>query len=423
MSKNKVNRYGVPIKRKQSFGLKKMVLVVVVILIIGLVSLFIWRPKEEKQNETSSEPPAQTTYIRILEVTEGSTYGLLMERASTTPSDSQGIFEAAEEVYSLESVRLGRQIQLIYDIETDELQKLIYRIDSEDELHVVLTASTTSTSTDPIWVADRIPIPYEIKIKTAEGVIETSMYEAAMADGVDEIAVINFADVFQWAVDFAWEVQKGDSFKFVYEERYRDGEYVMPGKIIAGKFVNEGEDLYAFFYKESDEREGYFDEIGESVEKVFLKAPLAFKYISSGFANSRYLEAYNMLSGHRAIDYAATYGTPVRAVGDGTVTFAGWGGGYGNKVSVRHNSIYSTNYAHLSGFAVGYGQKVKQGQTIGYVGSTGISTGPHLHYEMVKSGTKINPFREDFPSVEGINEDDKEKYLSAIADLRAQLDN
>jgi murein DD-endopeptidase MepM/ murein hydrolase activator NlpD len=402
----------------------KNILKIIVIILIIAGAVIGWRYFKtdkviEEADQIASVVP--TTYTRSLDVIEGSTYGVLMEEAGVGGSISGEILQASQEVYGLESVRLGRKINLVYDIETDELEKLIYRIDSEDELHIGLTAvTTTATSTDMIWQAERVPIPYETKIKTVEGVIETSMYEAAMASGFDEVAVINFADVFQWSVDFAWEVQKGDSFKFIYVERYRDGEYIMPGKIIAGLFVNEGEELYAFARQDSEGNEGYFDEAGESVEKVFLKAPLAFKYISSGFSNSRYLEAFN-ISGHRAIDYAATYGTPIRSVGDGKVVFAGWQGGYGNKVGIRHNSTYTTNYAHMSKIAVGYGQKVSQGQTIGYVGSTGYSTGPHLHYEMVKHGTKINPFWEEFPSIEGIAEENLEKYLGDISDLKNQL--
>jgi murein DD-endopeptidase MepM/ murein hydrolase activator NlpD len=347
-----------------------------------------------------------------------------MQQAQVATTTSQQIFAAAKDVYDLTSVRVGRRINLIYDKQTNELVQLIYPIDTEEELYITLKASTTATSTPPVWTAERIPIPYEIKIKTAEGIIETSMYEAALAKGIDERAVIGFADAFQWTIDFAWEVQKGDSFKFIYEERYRDGKYVMPGQILAGKFVNNGKTFYAFYYIQSDDSQGFFDENGESAEKIFLKAPVAFKYITSGFTTGlRYIEAFNMATGHRAIDYAATYGTPIRTVGDGTVVFAGWNGAYGQMVKVRHNSTYQTNYGHMSKIAVRVGQQVSQGQTIGYVGSTGLSTGPHLHYEMEKNGTKINPLKEVFPPSQGIKEENKPAYLVAIKDLKEKLDN
>ncbi|MBU1029417.1 M23 family metallopeptidase, partial [Patescibacteria group bacterium] len=136
----------------------------------------------------------------------------------------------------------------------------------------------------------------------------------------------------------------------------------------------------------------------------------------------RYVEAFNVSTGHRAIDYAAPLGTPVRAVGDGTVVRAGWNGAYGQFVSIRHNGTYTTNYAHLSRFAVSYGQKVSQGQTIGYVGSTGFSTGPHLHYEMVKNGVKINPLREDFPGIDPVPADQLTEYLKVVETWQPKLD-
>ncbi|MFA6254424.1 MAG: peptidoglycan DD-metalloendopeptidase family protein [Patescibacteria group bacterium] len=400
--------------------------IIIILAVAGLgLAVFIWLNKSFV-NKTKNDQPAEkieTTYTKKFEVTEGSTYGILMNEAGIATTTRQQIFDAAADLYDLSNVRTGRSISLIYDKQTNELQQFIYPIDTEEELYITLQVSTTATTTEPVWLAERKVIPYEIKIKTAQGLIETSMYEAALAQGIDERAVIGFADAFQWTIDFAWEVQKGDTFKFIYEQRYRDGQYVMPGKVLAGKFVNSGQALYAFYYKESDTNEGYFDQDGNSAERVFLKAPLAFRYISSGFTTGlRYIAAFDIATGHRAIDYAAAYGTPIRAVGDGTVVFAGWNGAYGRMVKIRHNSTYQTNYGHMSKIAVTYGQQVTQGQTIGYVGSTGLSTGPHLHYEMVKNGAKINPFKEVFPPSAGIQEENKSAYLAAIKDWKEQLD-
>src|SRR3989344_5554932 len=402
-------------------------LVYLVILIALVAGLFLFWPKSNKvdQNLTEGiEQAAPTTYTRSLEITEGATYGFLMAQAGVPTTTRQEIFAAAQSVYDLTKIRLGRSLDLVYDLTTDELEQLGYQIDTEERLYVSLNSTTTASSTEPVWSASVKPIPYEIKIKTVACTIETSMYESALAQNIDERAVIGFADAFQWTIDFAWEVRQGDTYKFIYEERYLDGEYIMPGQILAGKFVNAGKDLYAFYYQETAENFGYFDEAGNSAERTFLKAPLAFKYITSGFTTgSRYIAAFNIATGHRAIDYAATFGTPVRAVGDGTVIFAGWDGSYGYKISVRHNATYTTNYAHLSKFAIKSGQKVSQGQTIGYVGSTGLSTGPHLHYELVKNGTKINPLTEVFPPKEGIKEENKPAYLAVTKDLKEKLDN
>jgi len=398
-----------------------------ILAVVGLgLTFFVLFLKNPFQKANNNQPPEkiETTYTKRFEVTEGSTYGILMQEAGVATSTRQQIFDAAVDLYDLSNVRLGRTIDLVYDKETNELQQLVYQIDTEEKLYITLESSTTTnTTSEPIWSAEKIPIPYEIKIKTAQGTIETSMYEAALAQGIDERAVIGFADAFQWTIDFAWEVRQGDTFKFIYEERYLDSQYIMPGQVLAGKFVNDGKALYAFYYEETKDNYGYFNELGESAEKIFLKAPLAFKYISSGFTTGlRYISAFDISTGHRAVDYAASYGTPIRSVGDGTVIFAGWNGAYGQMVKVRHNSTYQTNYGHMSKIAVRYGQKVTQGQTIGYVGSTGLSTGPHLHYEMVKNGTKINPLKEVFPPSEGIKEENKEAYLAAIKDLREQLD-
>ncbi len=397
--------------------------IIIAALFTGVLAVFIWNLTIT--NQPRPEPKIVTTYTKKLEITEGQTYGILMQQGGVATTTRQQIFAAAGPVYDLSNIRLGQNITLVYDKATNELKQLIYPVSTEEELYVSLQQNTTTTtSTEPIWAAELIPIPYKIKIKTAQGTIETSMYETALAQGIDERAVIGFADAFQWTIDFAWEVRKGDTFKFVYEERYRDGSYIMPGQILGGKFVNDGKALYAFYYEESKDNFGYFNEKGESAEKIFLKAPVAFRYISSGFTTGlRYVEAFNVSTGHRAIDYAAAYGTPIRSVGDGTVVFAGWNGPYGQMVKVRHNGTYQTNYGHMSKIAVRYGQKVKQGQTIGYIGSTGFSTGPHLHYEMVKNGTKINPLKEVFPPSQGIKKENLDSYLAAIKDLQSQLDN
>ena len=189
----------------------------------------------------------------------------------------------------------------------------------------------------------------------------------------------------------------------------------MPGHVLAAEYVNDGTVFRGFRFIDSKGEEGYYDEKGMSLRKMFLKAPVAFKYITSGFTTGlRYVSAFNTSTGHRAIDYAAKAGTPIRATADGTVVMAGWDGPYGNKVSIRHNATYTTNYAHQSRMAVKRGQKVEQGQVIGYVGSTGFSTGPHLHYEMVKNGTKINPMRETFPGTDPVSEDEKAAFEEVV---------
>lgn len=365
--------------------------------------------------ETTKSTPAPTNRHEYLTIEANDTLGGLLNDAGISAVISEQIYSASVDVYDLVKIRQGRQLRLSFDLASEQFNELMYPIDSERELYVKLI--------DGRWQATIEDIKYEIKTKTANGQIESSMYEAALQAGIDERAIIDLANVFQWSVDFALDVRTGDTFSFTYEERYRDGEYIMPGKVLAGKFVNSGHAYYAFYYEDGDGVGGYYDEEGKSVQKMFLKAPVEFKYISSGFTTGRrYVQAFNVSTGHRAIDYAADSGTPIRSVGDGKVSFSGWSGPYGNMVSVRHNGTYSTNYAHMSKRAVMVGEVVKQGDIIGYVGSTGFSTGPHLHYEMVKNGIKINPLQEVLPAEEGLSAEQVSDYLKNISDSKAKID-
>jgi len=396
---------------------KITILILIIFSFLGLVYFLNYKKNiNQEKNSLPEEKIIESPYFETsLKIEPECTYGELMTQAEICNATSTTIFEAAQDIYDLSKIRVGREIKLFKDKQTNELKQLIYRIDTEEELYVTLQE-------DGAWQAERKPIEYEVRIKTSQGTIESSLYETGLEQNLDEVAIIELAEVFQWTIDFAMNIRTGDYFKFIYEERYLDGEYVMPGNILAAKFINDGREYVAYYYEKDENNYGYYNEIGESMQKIFLKAPVAYKYISSGFTTGlRYVQAFNVSTKHRAIDYAAPLGTPIKAVGDGTVVYTGWNGSYGNFISIRHNSVYTTNYAHLSGYAVKYGQEVIQGQTIGYVGSTGFSTGPHVHYEMVKNGTKINPQTEDFPSTEGIAEEDQESFNQIIEKYKEQL--
>lgn len=412
---------------------------IILIIILSLSAVFGYRYFKKRssaakvevcQNNVKNEIiEEKKDKIEFLDIKEGATYADLLTGAGVDYGLAMEIYDAAKPVYDLTKIKAGHRLELIFDKDSNELKKLAYKMDSEDELRVAKSASScapaasSTCSAAPQWRAQAGPIPYEVKIKTVEGKIDSSMYQAALDQNIDIRAIIELADVFQWTIDFALDPKKGDTFKFVYEERYLDGQYAMPGKVLAGKFVNEGQAYYAYYFEESKDNTGYFDENGNSAQKMFLKAPVAFKYISSGFTTGlRYVEAFNVATGHRAVDYAAALGTPIRAVGDGTVISAGWGGPYGNLTSIRHNSTYSTNYGHQSKMIVKRGQKVKQGQVIGYVGSTGFSTGPHLHFEMVKNGVKINPLKEIQPPGKPINAENKARFMEEMKKYGEMLD-
>jgi murein DD-endopeptidase MepM/ murein hydrolase activator NlpD len=354
----------------------------------------------------------------IIEIKPGSTFGELMSQIGVAPILASEIYTTALDKCDLAQIRVGHVLEVDFDKNSDEFKQLKYKIDSENELLISYDGDDVENS----CFAEVVPIEYEVKVVTKEGKVSSSMYEAALENDIDERAIIEFANTFQWSIDFVMDPRVGDTFKFIYEERYLDNEYVMPGKILAGQYINDGHKYEVYYFEEDEDNLGYFDADGNSVQKMFLKAPVAFKYISSGYTTGlRYVEAFNVSTGHRAIDYAAIYGTPIRAVGDGTIIMATYNGAYGNMVKIRHNGTYQTNYGHMSKFAVKKGDKVKQGDVIGYVGSTGFSTGPHVHFEMVKNGVKINPLLEVLPPGQAISDTNKERFFSNIKEYQAEL--
>lgn len=402
------------------------------LFIISLsVACFLWRISKDITKITQAGPneeenritvPIRFDRIEKIEISDGATYGVLMASTSLAYADYMAVYEVAAPVYDLVKIRVGRILELVFDKKTDEFKELKYKIDSEDELHVRNGKYYRKEGADG-WQAEIEPIPYELKIKTAAGTVESSMYQAALDNDIDIRAIIELADAFQWTIDFAMDPRVGDTFRFIYEERFLDGKYEMPGRILAGRYVNDNKPYDVYYFEEDEDNKGYFDSDGNSVQKMFLKAPVAFRYISSGFTTGlRYVEAFNVATGHRAIDYAAPQGTPIRSVGDGTVVSAGWNrSGYGNLTSIRHNGTYSTNYAHQSKIIVKRGQKVKQGEVIGYVGSTGFSTGPHLHFEMLKNGAKVNPLREILPPGQAIADGNKARFFEEIKKWQEEL--
>ncbi|MFH0840536.1 MAG: peptidoglycan DD-metalloendopeptidase family protein [bacterium] len=416
----------------------KYIVLILIILLTGTAVVFMWFPNSQEEEKKIGEPSDRIVKIKI---EDGSTYGELMTTANIPAQTANQIYENSLELYDLAKVRVGRSLELVYDHETNEFKQFIYKIDTEDELVVSLfrpepVVANPEVITDPAevmivinepeWRAEIRPIQYEVKIKTAGGNVVSSMYQSALDNNIDERAIIELANAFQWTIDFAMDTRVGDSYKFIYEERYLNGEYIMPGKVLAGRYKNVDDVYYVFYFEETEDNQGFFDQEGNSVQKMFLKAPVEFRYISSGFSyGPRYVGGNYQLftANHMAIDYAAASGTPIRAVGDGTVVSAGWNNqGYGYLTSIHHNGTYTTNYAHQSRIIVKYGQKVKQGEVIGYVGSTGFSTGPHLHFEMVKNGSKVNPSKEILPPGEPIKEENRARFFTEMENYKKQLD-
>lgn len=237
--------------------------------------------------------------------------------------------------------------------------------------------------------------------------------------------VLDFADIFGWDIDFFVDVREGDSFRVLLEDNYKDGKFIYTKRVLAAEFKNQGREYRVFYLKDNDDGiEGYYDSEGRSVRKQFLKSPLRYSRISSSFTNRRLHPILKIYRPHYGIDYAAPKGTPIEAVCDGKVTFAGWKGGYGNCITIQHNSTYLSNYGHLSNFANGIksGVKVKQGEIIGYVGSTGLATGPHLDFRIAENGEFINPFNLKNVNTRGVSSTCREKFEMIKRELQARLD-
>jgi len=261
------------------------------------------------------------------------------------------------------------------------------------------------------------------KIKNARGTVITSLWNTFVNNGLDINLALKLSDVYAWTIDF-YGLQSGDNFKVIYEELSIDTNQIGIGNILASIFHSGGKDFYAFYFVQRGTG-CFFDEKGQSLQRTFLKAPLHFSRISSRFTHSRMHPILKISRPHYGVDYSAPRGTPVVAIGDGKIIQAGWNGGYGRYIMIRHNSVYSTGYGHLSGYGTGIraGRYVKQGEVVGYVGSSGLSTGPHLDFRVYKNGSPVNPLTMESPPAKPVDTANLKEYLGLVKKLIPQLDS
>jgi len=259
-------------------------------------------------------------------------------------------------------------------------------------------------------------------IASASGTIRTSLWNTFTDRGLDINLALKLADVYAWTIDF-YELQPNDRFKVLYERLSIDSSEIGVGKILAGEFETGHEKIYAFYYIQ-DSAGSYFNEQAQSLQRTFLKAPLRFSRITSRFSHSRKHPILKIYRPHHGIDYSAPRGTPVVALGDGRITEAGWNGGFGRYVRIRHNSVYSTGYGHLSGYGPGIrpGKYVKQGDVIGYIGSSGLSTGPHLDFRVYKNSYPVDPLKMESPPAEPVKPANLSRYKELVTGWIRQLD-
>lgn len=320
-----------------------------------------------------------------------------------------------DSLFNTRKMRPGDQWWAYYDTTANQLRYFVYANNKVDQT-VFQCADSLSA-----W---RYSKPVEITRRFADITITSSLWNDMKAAGASTLLILNLSDVYAWTVDF-FGLQEDDRFRVIYSEKVCDGEVIAIDSIYFAKF-NRGEtELPAIMLDNHDGGNIYWNEKGESLRKAFLKAPLQFSRISSGFSYHRRHPVHGDVRAHTAVDYAAPTGTPVMSIGDGTVISKGWAGGGGNTVKIRHNSVYTTSYMHLSKYATGLkvGDHVRQGQVIGYVGATGTATGPHLDFRVWKNGTPINPLTMESPASEPISEDRRPVLDSLYRILSAEMDS
>ncbi len=329
--------------------------------------------------------PPEAARTRETRLRPGGSAFAALSRLGFSATDIAAMRRAARAVHPLNRVRAGHGFRRV-DL-PDGRARVEYRIDAEHRLLLTQAA-------DGGWQAAIKQRQVFARQRIASGVIRDSLFAAAQAAGLDDRTTMNLVDIFAWDIDFARDIQPGDSFRLLYEERFDAEGHELGSRILAAEFINRGKRFRAVRYVNAAGEAGYYTPDGRSMRKNYLKAPVKFSRISSRFTLARKHPILGYTRAHRGVDYAAPAGTPVHAVGDGRVVFAGWKGGYGRFLLIRHaNRNHSTAYAHLRAFARGIrrGAHVRQGQVIGYVGMTGLATGPHLHFEFRVRGRAVNP--------------------------------
>ncbi|WP_428241310.1 peptidoglycan DD-metalloendopeptidase family protein [Gynuella sp.] len=263
----------------------------------------------------------------------------------------------------------------------------------------------------------------EYRTRYAGGAITSSLFLAGQQAGMSDALTMELAQIFGWDIDFALDIRSGDSFSLIYQEKFLDGQFLGYGPILAAKFTNNGKEYAAVRFTDDKGHSDFYSPNGRSMRKAFLRTPVEFTRISSPFSLGRKHPILNKIRNHKGTDYAAPSGTPIKAAGDGKITYAGKKGGYGNVVVIQHGQRYSTYYAHMRAFAKSTrsGKMVKQGQIIGYVGMTGLATGPHLHYEFRVNGVPVNPVTVKLPSAEPIKKNLKVAFERHATNMLGQL--
>lgn len=311
-------------------------------------------------------------------------------------------------------LRVGETL-VIWSDEQDQLQRI--------ELKKSATLTHILSQTEDGYSIHSETKPIERSIRMVSGTINDSFYLAGEAAGLSPRTIMNLADIFAWEVDFVREMQPGNQFKIIYEQRFLDGEYIGDGEILAAElYLGGNRQVKAFQLKVDGEHIGYFNEKGQNLRKAFMRNPINYTRISSHFQRGRYHPVLQEIRDHKGVDYAAPTGTPIYAAGDGIIVSRGRLGSYGKKIKIRHGERYETVYGHMSRYGRYHrGDHVKQGEVIGYVGMTGLATGPHLHYEFRINGVHHDPLTVEFPDADPVRAEHRDYFIQHAAVMNSQL--
>ena len=397
---------------------KKLIFIVFTISVILIFLIYIddssHKPLPSKIIKETESTKYEIDIIKssdFYEVADGENISIIFEKFKVPLNTAYKIF------------RLDKKGQLTNIKPGDEM---VFNYLGDDLINIKI--NKTDTSSLLIKIDENISISeivenIEYFKSYKKGIIENSFYETAQNSGMPDSIIMDLAYIYGWDIDFVFDIRDNDEFFVIYETGFSNGERIDTGDIIAAKFVNKGKVYFANRFVQ-DSKKQYFDNDGNNMQKAFLRAPLEFSYISSHFNPNRMHPILHTIRAHNGVDYAAKRGSPVRSTGDGTILFIGRKSGCGNEILIKHSNDYSTRYCHLEGFAknLNNGKKVKQGQTIGYVGSTGLATGPHLHYEFKIGEKHTDPVKVNLPSAEGIKQNYKESFNRLIEKNKSMLE-
>ena len=364
---------------------------------------------------TPVEPKAELQWHEVT-VRSGDTLAAIFDRLHIGPAELYAVMESdRNKTATLKQILPGQTLRFGTNTEGD-FEALQYKIDRLTTLDVERNGDnfTASYTTRPV----------ETRLAYTSATIDSSLFAAGQRTGLSDTVIMELAAIFGWDVDFALDIRSGDSFTVVYEQKYLDGEKLSDGDILAAEFVNQGQVFRAIRFTDPDGNSNYYTPEGLSMRKAFLRTPVDFRRISSRFSRDRCHPILGVCRPHKGVDYAAPIGTPIKSAGDGKIIFRGRKGGYGNVIIIQHGGAYSTLYGHMSKFRGGLhvGSRVRQGQVIGYVGQSGLATGPHLHYEFRVNGVHRNPLTVKLPNAAPIPAEYREAFEQQARMRLTQLD-